>query len=72
MSTAPDGRTGDARVGDWLEVAGLPGNVSRRGQIVEVLGSPGHVHYRVRWDEQHESVFYPADGARVVHADEPH
>jgi hypothetical protein len=59
-------------VGDWLEVAGLPGNASRRGQIVEVLGSPGHVHYRVRWDEQHESVYFPADGARVVHADEPH
>jgi hypothetical protein len=30
------------------------------------------VHYRVRWDEQHESVYFPADGARVVHADEPH
>jgi hypothetical protein len=58
-------------VGDWLEVAGLPGNASRRGQIVEVLGGPGHVHYRVRWDEQHESLFFPADGVRVVQAEEP-
>ena len=70
MSAAPDGSAANARVGDWLEVAGLPGKPSRRGQVVEVLGHPGHIHYRVRWDEQHESVFFPADGVRVVHADE--
>jgi hypothetical protein len=72
MSTPLDGTQRVARVGDWLEVAGLPGNASRRGQIVEVLGGPGHVHYRVRWDEQHESVFFPADGVHVIHADQPH
>ena len=50
MSNARDEPQNVGRVGDWLEVAGLPGNASRRGQIIEVLGGPGHVHYRVRWD----------------------
>ncbi len=54
------------QAGDWLEVSGLPGNPPRRGQVLEVLGEPGHVHYRVRWDEQHESLFFPADGAAHV------
>jgi len=53
------------RVGDWVEARGLPGRPSRRGQIVEVLGGEGHPHYRVRWDERHESILYPADGVLV-------
>jgi hypothetical protein len=56
----------DARAGDWLEAHGLHGEAPRRGQIVEVLGGPGHEHFRVRWDEQHESIVYPADGVKVV------
>ena len=58
------------RPGDWLEVHGLRGQPPRRGQILEVLGAPGHVHYRVRWDERHESIFYPSEGARVIDAAE--
>ncbi len=54
------------RTGDWIEARGLPGQASRRGQIVEVLGAPGHEHYRVRWDERHESIVYPADGVLVI------
>jgi len=57
----------DARVGDWLEARGIHGEPPRRGQILELLGRPGHEHYRVRWDEQHESIVYPADGVSVVH-----
>lgn len=55
-----------ARVGDWLETRGIHGEPGRRGQIIEVLGGPGHEHYKVRWDEQHESIVYPADGVRIV------
>ena len=55
-----------ARVGDWLEARGVHGGPPRRGEVVEVLGAPGHEHYRVRWDEQHESIVYPADGVDVV------
>ena len=51
----------------------MHGEPSRRGQIVELLGHDAHEHYRVRWDEQHESILYPADGIIITaqHADPP-
>jgi hypothetical protein len=55
-----------ARAGDLIEARGLHGQPSRRGKIVELLGSAGHEHYRVRWDEQHESIVYPTDGVIVT------
>jgi hypothetical protein len=67
----PD-RTNDprpgTRVGDWLETRGIHGEPAHRGQIVEILGAGGHEHYRVRWDERHESIVYPADGVTVIPA----
>jgi len=59
--------TAAARVGDTVEVNGLPGRPTKRGQIVEVLGAGEHVHFRVRWDEQHESLLYPTEGATIIH-----
>jgi len=59
--------TADAQVGDWLEARGIHGEPPRRGEIIEILGRPGHEHFLVRWDEQHESIVYPADGVSVVH-----
>ena len=56
-----------ATPGDWIEVNVIGGGPSRRGQILEVLGAPGHEHYRVRWDEEHESLHFPAQGTRVLH-----
>ena len=53
-------------VGDSIEARGLHGHPSRRGEIVELLGSAEHRHYRVRWDEKHESIVYPADGVIVA------
>ena len=53
--------------GDWIEVNLIGGGSNRRGQILEVLGKEGHEHYRVRWDEEHESIHFPADGTRVLH-----
>ena len=67
--TAPDT---SAEPGDWVQVHMIGGGQPRRGQIIEVLGDPGHERYRVRWDEQHESIFYPADGVAVVVHEEPH
>jgi Domain of unknown function (DUF1918) len=64
MSTAKT--TTRAHVGDWIEARGLPGQPSRRGQIVELLGHGEHEHYRVHWDEQHESILYPADGISIT------
>jgi hypothetical protein len=56
-----------ARIGDSIEVNGLPGRPVRRGQIIDVLGVGEHVHFRVRWDEKHESLLYPTEGATIVH-----
>lgn len=68
MMRSTEGPTGARpQVRDWIEVSGLPGRPPRLGQVVEVLGRPGHEHYRVRWDEEHESVFFPTEAFRVVH-----
>lgn len=58
-------QSGKAQVGDWIEARGVHGKPARRGEIVELLGAAGHEHYRVRWDEQHESIVYPADGVSI-------
>ena len=57
---------GGAHVGDWIETHGLHGQPARRGQIIELLGRDEHEHYRVRWDEQHESILYPTDGVIIT------
>ena len=56
----------DVRAGDVIQIhpPGV-GQPSRTGLVLEVLGRPGHRRYRVEWDPQHESIFYPAGGATV-------
>jgi uncharacterized protein DUF1918 len=58
----------EAVAGDWIEVDGTRGASPRRGVILEVLGSGPHERFRVRWDEQHESLFYPAERGFAIHA----
>lgn len=59
--------TAAARVGDAVEVKGLPGRPAKRGQIVELLGAGEHLHFRVRWEDEHESLLFPTEGATLVH-----
>lgn len=55
-----------AKVGDVVAVHGHHlGESGRLGEILEVLGEPDHVHFRVRWDDEHESIFYPGNDASV-------
>jgi hypothetical protein len=55
-----------ARVGDWIEIHGhAQGEPPRVAQVLEVLGTPGNEHYRVRWDEEHESILYPGSDAVI-------
>jgi hypothetical protein len=57
-----------AEVGDVAVVMGhRVGDVERTGEIVEVLGAPDHRHYRVRWDDGHESVLYPGGDVVIRH-----
>jgi len=59
-------RHGPPKPGEWIEVNVVGGGPSRYGMILEVLGAPGHEHYRVRWDEEHETLHFPAQGTRIV------
>ena len=63
---ATEHTTSHPRIGDSIETRGIHGEPPRRGQIVELLGREGHEHYRIRWDEQHESILYPADGVIIT------
>jgi hypothetical protein len=35
----------------------------RRGVVEEVLRDDPHPRYRIRWNDGHESIYTPADGA---------
>ena len=56
-----------AKVGDGLEIDSMEvGTPPRKGTIREVRGEPRHEHYQVRWQDGHESVFFPASTAHVI------
>jgi hypothetical protein len=55
-----------AKAGDVVAIHGHHiGESERLGEILEVLGRPDHVHFRVRWDDDHESIFYPGNDATI-------
>jgi uncharacterized protein DUF1918 len=64
MSKTVHGRP--ARAGDKISVVGhavgIPGKM---GEILEVMGESGHERFRVRWEDGHESIFFPGDDARI-------
>ncbi|MDH4177944.1 MAG: DUF1918 domain-containing protein [Thermoleophilia bacterium] len=54
------------RVGDTIEITGHSvGDAPKTAEILEVLGEPGHEHFRVRWEDGHESIFFPGADAVV-------
>ena len=60
--------TANAVPGDVLEVSGPRGLPARKGEILELVGRTSHPHFRVRWEDGHESLYFPADGgAHVIH-----
>jgi uncharacterized protein DUF1918 len=55
-----------ARKGDLVAVHGHHlGESERLGEILEVLGGPDRIHFRVRWEDERESVFYPGSDATI-------
>lgn len=57
-----------AAVGDEIVVDNMMlGHPSRKGEVLEVMGDGDGQHYRVRWDDGHESVFFPSSTAHAVH-----
>jgi len=58
-----------AEVGDLIVIAGHHvGESERIAEILEVVGEPPSVRYRVRWDDGHESVYFPGSDATLKHA----
>lgn len=57
----------NANIGDEIVVDAVHiGEPRREGQILEVIDRGGIVHYRVQWDDGHESVFFPSSTTHVV------
>ncbi len=56
-----------ANKGDRIVVESVKVNSARRsGQMLEVMGGPAGEHYLVRWDDGHESEFFPDPEAKGV------
>lgn len=56
-----------AEAGDLIQITGhVVGDAPRNAEILEVLGEHGHEHYRVRWEDSHESIYFPADDAVIT------
>ncbi|MHB1569521.1 MAG: DUF1918 domain-containing protein [Solirubrobacteraceae bacterium] len=56
----------EGHAGDAIEIRGIHGQPARHGMIVEAIGQPMHRRYRVSWEDDHESIVYPADGVMIV------
>jgi hypothetical protein len=55
--------------GDVIEITGHSvGDAPRTAEVIEILGANEREHYRVRWEDGHESVLYPGEDAVVRHA----
>jgi Ala-tRNA(Pro) deacylase len=55
-----------ARVGDIVDIGGRRlGEKGRFGEILAVLGDPAAPRFHVRWEDGHESIFYPGSDVTV-------
>lgn len=55
-----------ARPGDEIVITGHSvGEAPKTAVILEVLGEPDHVRFRVRWEDGHESIFFPGEDAVI-------
>jgi hypothetical protein len=62
-------KTKAAEAGDLIVITGhRVGEAEQVGEILEVLGEHPHERYRVRWGDDHESIFYPGSDAAIRHA----
>lgn len=56
-----------AKVGDRVIVESEHvGESAREGVVREVLGSGDALHYRVRWEDGRETVFFPTAGSMTI------
>jgi hypothetical protein len=56
----------DAHIGDRIVVEPRKvGGARKEGEIVDVIGGVCGPHYRVRWDDGHESTAFPSSDAFI-------
>jgi hypothetical protein len=59
-----------AKTGDHIVIETAKLDTRRRhGDVLEVLGDQDNEHYRVRWDDGHESIYFPGPDAQLRPAD---
>jgi hypothetical protein len=58
-----------ANVGEQILVGtSTPDRPPRRGRVIEVFDRGRDEHYLVRWQDGHESIYFPGPDARVLEA----
>ena len=56
----------DAQIGDRITIdSNRVGGGQRRGEVVDIIAGAAGIHYRVRWDDGHETTFFPSSDATV-------
>jgi Domain of unknown function (DUF1918) len=68
----PEGRFAvHAKTGDRLVVESTHvGQPRREGEVLEVVPGEGDTeHYRVRWDDGHESIYFPSSDCHLRSVD---
>ena len=56
----------DAQIGDRITIhSNRVGGGQRRGEVVDIIAGAAGLHYRVRWDDGHETTFFPSSDAAV-------
>ena len=57
------------QAGDQIIIESRKVGAGRKtGEILEVIHGAGGDHYRVRWDDGHESIVYPSSDASIVNS----
>jgi rRNA processing protein Gar1 len=56
-------KAGDVLVVESRNTSATP----RTGEILDVLGDASHPHFSVRWDDGHETIFYPSQDVTLRH-----
>jgi hypothetical protein len=61
-----------ANVGDRVVIeSNKVGSARKTAEVLEVINGTGGEHYRVRWDDGHESIIYPSSDASVLDSASP-
>jgi hypothetical protein len=56
----------DAQIGDRITIdSNRVGAGRRRGEVIDIISGAAGLHYRVRWEDGHETTFFPSSDATV-------